>query len=54
MLEKNQGFAIFLEPTISTKDMYIKIDDSVTELHLFKVNLNYYFVYSPDKNISLD
>ena len=53
-LEKNKGFELFLEAIISMKDTYIKIWDMVTELSLFKVNLNYYFVHSPSKNISLD
>ena len=36
------------------KDTYIEIDDLVIELSLFKVNLNYYSVYSPNENTSLD
>lgn len=35
------------------KDVYIKIDDLVIELSLFKVNPNYYSIYY-NKNISLD
>lgn len=54
MLEKNKGFVIYLEPTISMKDIYIKRGDMFIELDLFEVNLNYYFVYSSNENILLD
>lgn len=32
---------MFLEPTISTRGTYIKMDNVVIELNLFKINLNY-------------
>lgn len=54
MLENNKGFVIYLEPTISVKDIYIKMDDKFIELNLFEVNLNYYFVCSSNENILLD
>lgn len=54
MLEENKGFVIYLEPTISMKDIYLKMDDMFIELNLFEINLNYYFIYSSNENILLD
>lgn len=56
MLEKNKGFAIYLEPTVSLKGISVKIDGLVIKLSLFKVPLHNFviFIYSPNKNISLD
>lgn len=56
MLEKNKGFVIYLEPTTSLKGISVKIDGLVIELSLFKVPLHNFviFIYSPNKNISLD
>lgn len=54
MLEENKGFVIYLEPTISMKDISIKMDDMFIKLNLFEINLNYYFIYSSNENILLD